>query len=142
MKTPTKRRRSPRQNPRELYEYLLLLTRLYNNRKKRIVTRMMVRTVKEFSHFRYILDVDARVEGRSITVDIQGLRAPEFTVPDVGPATFETEFDNLEGVYDVMVRKLGKERNLFRINVAPEHVVVEQSPEQRFVNLITQLEHW
>lgn len=136
------RKRSPKRRPESLYEYLLLMTPQYNELKKRIVTRVAVRTVKEFSNFRYRLLADTRVDGQTLRIDIRGLEAPELTVPDVGPAVFETEFDNLNGVYDVIVQKLHKEENVFRVNVSSQNVAIERVPEKRFVDIITHPEQW
>jgi hypothetical protein len=123
-------------------EYLLLITPWYNELKKRTVTRVSVRTVKEFTNFRYRLIVDARVHEHTLYIDIRGLEAPALTLPDMGPATFEAEFDDLAGTYDVVVKKLSKEENTFRVNISTQRVVVERVPEKQFIEIITHPEQW
>jgi hypothetical protein len=140
--TQASRKRTRRRQPKALYEYVLLITPRYNETKKRIVTYVAIRTVKEFSNFRYRLIADARVENRTLRIDIRGLEAPELTLPDVGPAAFQTEFDNLNGTYDVIVQKLHKEENTFRVNISSQKVTVENVPEKRFVDIITHPEQW
>lgn len=136
------RKRTRKRQPKSLYEYLLFVTPRYNETKKRIVTYVAIRTVKEFSSFRYRLIADARVENRTLRIDIRGLKAPEITLPDVGPAVFETEFDNLNGRYDVIIRKLHKAENSFRLNISSQKVMVESVPEKRFIDIITHPEQW
>lgn len=136
------RRKSPKRMPKQLYDYILLITPRFNERKKRIVTHVALRTVKEFTNFRYELVADAHVGNHTISIDIKGLRAPELTLPDVGSAIFETEFDDLNGVYDVAVRKLRKEVNLFRVSISPQKVAVIKKPDKQFIDLVTQREDW
>lgn len=138
----TVRRKKPKQHPKQLYEYILLITPRFNERKKQMVTLVALRTVKEFSNFRYVLVAEARVDDRTLQIDIKGLRAPELTLPNVGPAIFETEFDILDGTYEIVIRKLRKEVNIFRVSISTEQVIVEQSPKMRFIDLVTHMEDW
>lgn len=139
---PAQRGKKGKVQPKDTYEYVLLIVPRLNERKKRIVTYVALRTVKEFSHFRYQLIVEIRVEKRTLHLDIQGLRPPELTLPDVGPATFETEIDDLHGKVDVVVRRLQKEVNVFHVDISRETVKVGEKPEARFVDLVTRPEDW
>ncbi len=121
-------------------EYVLVMTPRYNERKNRTVIYIALRTVKEFRHFRYDIVVEHSLEGRRLRFDIQGLRAPELTFAGVGPAIFETEYDNLSGKYEVVVTKLRKEVNRFHVNISPGSVLVEKVPGAKFVNLINRME--
>ena len=118
------------------------MTPSFNEQKNKTVTRAALRTVKEFSNFKYELIVDTRVEGRTILLDVRGLRAPQLTFPAVGPATFESEFDNLLGNYEVSVSKLGKDVNVFRVDVRPDRVALDGKPAAGFVDFVTREEEW
>lgn len=123
-------------------EYVLLMTPRYNEQQKRTVTYVALRTTKEFSNFRYEIVVESRLERRTLRFDIRGLRAPELTLPGFGPAIFEAEYTDLSGSYEVIVTKLRKDVNVFQVHVSPNKIVVERSPESKFVDLITQMEDW
>lgn len=123
-------------------EYVLLMTPRYNERKNRNVIYVALRTVKEFSNFRYDIVVEHSLEGRCLRLDIHGLRAPELTIAGMGPAIFETEYDNLSGKYEVVVTKLRKDVNRFHVKISPENVLVEKGPEVRFIDLVNRMEGW
>ena len=107
-----------------------------------MVTYVALRTVKEFTNFKYDLIVETRVEGRKLFLDIHGLRAPELTFPNVGPATFETELEDLRGKFEVAVSKLRKEVNVFQVDISRDNVALEQKPDHGFVDLVTRTEEW
>jgi hypothetical protein len=142
MPAPKTRQRTKRIQPKPTHEYVLLMMPRFNERKGRVVTYVALRTVKEFTNFKYELIVDARVDGGTMFLDIHGLRPPRLTLPDLGPATFETEFDHLEGPFDVVVKKLRKDVNTFRVVVSASGVVVDSRPEKRFIELITRTDDW
>jgi len=123
-------------------DYVLLMTPCYSERKRRPVTYLALRSVKQFRSFRYDIVVEHRLDGNTLYLDIRGLRPPELTLPGVGPAIFETEYDNLAGNYEVVITKLHKEVNRFHVRIAPEKVLVEKSPRARFIDLVTRMEDW
>jgi len=136
------KRRSRKAEVRQPFEYVLLIAPKFNERKNKTVTRVAIRTVKEFTNFAYELIVDTRMEDRRLILGIRGLRAPQLTFPAVGPATFESEFDDLLGNYEVAVSKLGKEVNVFRVDIRPENVTLEKKPAAGFVDVVTRPEEW
>ncbi len=123
-------------------EYVLLMTPRYSERKRRTVTYVALRKVKEFKSFRYDIVVEHRLDGNTLYLDIRGLRPPELTLPGVGPAIFETEYDNLAGNYEVIITKLHKEVNRFHVRVSAENILAERSPRVRFIELVTRMEDW
>lgn len=123
-------------------EYRLLITPQIDERTKRVQTYMAVRTMQEFTNFRYDLVVDHKVEGAVLRFDIQGLRAPRMTMPGFGPAVFETKANHLKGKFNVVVHKLDKETNLFRVRISDREVVVEQRPDKPFIEIVTRREEW
>jgi len=123
-------------------EYRLLLAPRYNERDRRRVTYVALRTVTEFSHFRYEVVVKAEVKGRELHLDIHGLRAPELTLPHSGSALFETELADLDGTYTVVVSKPGHEVNRFTVEITADRVSLLRSPEERFIDLVTAPSEW
>ena len=141
--TPRKPVRDKRTVPKKLpIEYILLITPRFDERTERTFFYVAVRTVQEFTSFRYELVVDHRVEERTMIFDIQGLRAPRVTLPGFGPATFESKHEKLSGPYDVVVNKLQKERNKFRIHITSKEVSLESKPDEPFIEIVTHMEDW
>jgi len=123
-------------------EYVLLVTPSYNERRKEKVTLFALRTVTEFTNFRYRLVVEPTLRDRTLTLLIQGLSAPELTLPAMGPAEFRDERTGLRGKYEVVVSKHGKAFTAFTINITPAAVRVENVPDDRFVDIVTRIEDW
>lgn len=123
-------------------EYRLLVTLRYNEREDHYVTLIGLRTTNEFSNFRYEMIVEPKVSGKTLRLDIHGLRAPQVTIPGSGPAVFRTEFPELLGRYNIIVAKLDKEENAFTLNISTNGVVVEKVPRKRFVDIVTTEDRW
>ena len=123
-------------------EYRILIAPGFNEEGKEVVTRVAVRTVSEFTSFRYEIVVESAVSERTIHLDIRGLRAPQVSLPSSGPAVFETELPKLRGAYDVIVAKPNRETNEFSITVSEKSVTVKKNPENKFVEIVTIEEEW
>jgi len=123
-------------------EYRLLVTPVYKEREKQIVTLFGLRTINEFSNFHYEIIVEPAISDKTIRLDIRGLRAPQVTIPGSGPAVFRQEFPDLHGTYSLVVRKLDKQENFFTINITDKSVTVKDSDEQRFCDVVTNPEEW
>ena len=123
-------------------EYRLLITPIYHEREKRKATRVALRTVNEFTSFRYEIVVKPELTDRTIRLSIQGLRAPQLTLPEMGPALFATEYTGLHGNYTIIISKPSREENIFTVNISDTHVVLENSPAKRFVDLVTTEGEW
>jgi hypothetical protein len=123
-------------------EYRLLITPKYDDREKKSVTFVALRTVNEFKNFLYEIVVHPEVSERTLRFNIQGLRAPQLTLPGTGPARWSHEFNDLHGAYTVIVSKIERDENIFNVRIAKDKVVVEKSPKTRFVDLVTSEEEW
>lgn len=123
-------------------EYRLLVTSLYKEREKEFVTLIGLRTFNEFTNFHYELIVDISLSGKTLEIDIRGLRAPQVTIPGSGPAVFMKEVKDLHGTYTIVVKKLSKEENIFSLHITKEKVVVKESPAKRFTDVVTTREDW
>src|SRR5262249_49136945 len=122
-----------RVKPRVPLEYRVLMTQKYDTHEKRDATFVGVRTVNEFQNFLYEIVVATEVSGRTVKIDIRGLRAPAVTIPGTGPARYSVSIPELQGVYTVVISKLDKEENEYEINASAGRVTVTRSPEDKFV---------
>ncbi len=135
-------KKGKRVKPKFPIEYRVLITPQYHEREKETFTLIALRTVSEFTNFRYEIVVHPSIEDHTIRLNIQGLRAPQVSLPESGPAVFETEYNNLSGQYDVIISKLGREENVFSISISDAQVIVEKSPRKKFVEVVTTRDEW
>ncbi|MBI1806167.1 MAG: hypothetical protein HYR76_03835 [Ignavibacteria bacterium] len=135
-------RQGKRVKPKFPIEYRVLITPRFKEQEKEIVTHVAIRTVSEFTSFRYQIVVETNVSDRTIRLSIQGLRAPQVTLPATGPAVFETEFKNLSGTYTVIISKLDRDMNEFSISISDRSVTVKKSPKKKFAEIVTNEEDW
>jgi len=135
-------KKGKRVKPVELYDYSLLIAKKYKERERKIVTLVALRTVKEFSNFRYEIIVQDSVDDKTLRLDIHGLRAPQQTIPGAGPALFTKEYDGLNGTYEVVVTKLDGTSNAFLVEIGQEHVKLLKNPKNKFVTMATNEEEW
>ncbi len=135
-------RKTDRVKPRFPIEYRVLITRTYKEREKETVTTVAIRTVNEFTNFRYEIVVEAVLKDQSLRLGINGLRAPQVTIPGTGPATYRTEFRNLRGTYTVIVSKPGREENTFSVRISGDSVTIESVPKKKFVEIVTDENEW
>ncbi len=135
-------KKGKRVKPKFSLEYRLLIVPRYKEAEKKSVTLFALRTVNEFTSFRYEIVVAAKLEERTLRLNIHGLRAPQLSLPGAGPALFETEFELVRGTYSVVVSKLDREENTFSVQISPEKVTVEVSPDGKFVDIVTREEDW
>ena len=123
-------------------EYRLLLTPKYDEHTQKKVTRLALRTVTEFSSFRYEILVDESLVDKTLRLNIHGLRAPRMTLPAMGPATFEKEYPDLTGRYTLVVSKLEREETSFVVHISEDRVTIEKAPQKTFVDVVTREEEW
>jgi hypothetical protein len=123
-------------------EYRLLITPKYKERENKTVILVALRTVSEFTNFLYEIIVEDSVNDNNLLLSIHGLRAPQVSLPGTGPAVFKKEFTGFNGTYTVVVTKLNREENLFTVNISNKKVTIENSPNEKFVELVTSEEEW
>jgi len=135
-------KRGKRVKPVLTAEYILLVTPHVNRRTGAKVTLIALRTVTEFTNFRYELVVQPTLDGRTLTLLIQGLRAPELTLPAMGPAEFRHERTDFDGKYEIVVSKHNKIFDTYTVRVSASEVKVDSIPENRFSEIVTRIEDW
>ena len=123
-------------------EYRLLITPRYNERQKKTLTFIEMQTVTEFTNFLYEIIVEDSVTDHDLRLKIHGLRAPKMSFPGTGPATFKKEFSNLDGTYHVIVTKLERGENIFVVDISSQKVILQKSPTNKFIEIVTSFEEW
>lgn len=94
-----------------------------------------VRTVKEFVSFNYEILLTATVQGREITLQISGIHAPLMVMPGVGPAKGTALLKDIQGPYDLIVKKLNKEVTSFAITLGDDRVSLDRTPPHPFIQV-------
>ena len=135
-------KKGKRVKPKFPIEYRVLIMREMNEREKRMVTRVSLRTTIEVRNFLYEIIVEPILDGRTLHLKIHGLRAPQVTIPGTGPAKYSTTFGDLDGTYAVIITKPNGDENAFEIRITDKLVVLEESPRKRFADLVTSEEEW
>ncbi len=135
-------KKGKRIKPRFPIEYRVLITPKYKEHEKTIVTRVALRTVNEFSNFRYEIVVVPELQDRSLRLNIHGLRAPQVSLPGAGPAVYETEYADLRGPYEIVISKLDREENSFGVTISDRQVTLERAPKKKFVEVVTDENEW
>jgi len=118
-------------------DYRVLISSRYDDRKKKYLTRVVLRTIKEFSNFQYQIVVAADLKEQTLRLAVQGLRSPKTTFPGSGPALYETEYPDLCGQYEVIVSKANRWENKFSVKISKGNVEISKSPARKFVDIVT-----
>ena len=120
----------------------MLITQVSKEREKVIVTRIALRTMNEFTNFRYEIVVEPTLEVDILRLKVQGLRAPKLSLPSTGSATFVTEYPDLQGRLTIIVSKPDRQENEFVVNIAGRSVELRKGPRLGFIQLVTKEEEW
>jgi len=107
-------------------EYTLFVTPHVNERSQKPTTLVVLRTAASFASFRYLLAVDARLDGATIRLKVLGLQAPRMNLPGAGPAEFREEFENLDGDYRIIVQGLDDSSTEVAVRIAPGRVTLTE----------------
>ena len=135
-------KKGKRIKPRFPVEYRLLIIPVLKDRERKTVTLVALRTVNEFTNFRYEIVVEPELSNHTLRLTIQGLRAPQVTIPGGGPAVFRTEYSDLNGSYTIVVSKLNRAESTFLVKISKGMVIVEKGPKKSFVEIVTNEEEW
>jgi hypothetical protein len=106
-------------------EYRLLIIPQTDERTEKPTTLFVLETAQAFAAFRYELSVREKIEGRSITFTILGLKTPGLSLPSSGRARFTRELGELKGSYDITVVGLDGRATSFPITVGKGRVEIK-----------------
>ncbi len=123
-------------------EYRLLVTPQLDEQLQEVKLVITIRTIKEFTNFQYELVVTDTLAGDTLSFNIVGLRAPKTNVPRIGFAFYTKAFDNPVKIKKIVVKKMDKKENIFTLRISNEKAVVKSSPEDAFIEIITEHSNW
>jgi hypothetical protein len=95
-------------------------------------------TVKEFRTFKYDIQVDLKAGDGLISLIIEGINAPQLSIPEHGPAQFSKMLYDLKGTYTVRVSKSNGAENSFELQFSSRKTIQKKKKiKNRFVELET-----
>lgn len=101
------------------------------------------RTKKVFENFAYRINVVSAFnqKKKELSFNIEGLSAPLLDFSRSGPAYHIYRFFNFEDSdYELFISKYRKKKTHFRMRVSRDGIKMLQVPEDRFINVITEVE--
>jgi hypothetical protein len=102
--------------PPKEFEYVLNITKQYDDIKKKDYISFNFNTTKEFLTFQYILKIESRFEERELYFNILGFSAPLGELSNYGHAGYEYRlYDYKIGEYHVMVDKRDSNTTKFKL---------------------------
>lgn len=123
-------------------EYRLLVTPEYDELQQRQLLLVCIRTIKEFSSFRYELAVTDTLDGATLKLNIVGLRAPKTNIPRIGFAMFEKLYEQPASIKKIVILKMDKKENSFTLRTTKLRTIVKELPERPFIEIVTSKQDW
>lgn len=123
----------PTRNP---IEYHLSVGWAHDENRRKETLIVILTTAKDFRNFLYKLVVKDSIEGDTLRLSIEGLRAPQPSLPGFGPAEWRKSFESLPEHLRIVVAKLGGAENEFLITLSRDRMDVHAKPDAPFVDLV------
>jgi hypothetical protein len=127
--------------PPKEFEYLLYISKEYDEIKKKDYISFSFTTTKEFLTFQYILKIENKFEGNNIYFNILGFSAPLGELSNYGHAGYEYRmYDYKTGDYSVMIDKRDSDTSKFKLSIlksGKEPVKVTHIPKNTFIQIKT-----
>ena len=104
--------------PPKKFEYILNITKEYDETSKRDYISFSFQTTKEFLTFQYILKIESSVEDKNIYFNLLGFSAPIGELSNYGFAGFEYRlYDYKFTEYNITVDKKDSDKSRFKLVV-------------------------
>jgi len=104
--------------PPKEHEYVLNITKEYDNTKKKNYLSFEFSTTKVFLTFQYILKIERKISDRVFYFNILGFSAPVGELSNYGRAGYEYRmYDYIPGEYQVIVDKRDSDTSKFKLTV-------------------------
>lgn len=104
--------------PQKKHEFSLEISKRRDEIEKKNFIRFMINTTKQFLTFRYLIDVDTKVENNKIVFIINGFTAPVYELSNPGYAGFEYRLFNYKLTdYKIELSRFGKQKSNFLLSV-------------------------
>jgi hypothetical protein len=104
--------------PAKKFEYVLNISKEYDEVSKRDYISFRFQTTKEFLTFQYILKIESIIEGKDIRFNILGFTAPIGDLSSHGTAGYEYRmFDYKYTEYCVIIDKKDSDKSKFKMSI-------------------------
>lgn len=128
--------------PPKEFEYLLHISKEYDEIRKKDYISFQFTTTKEFLTFQYILKIDNKFEENNIYFNILGFSAPLGELSNYGHAGYEYRmYDYKTGDYHVMIDKRDSNTSKFKLLIqrsVNQPVKVSHIPKNTFIQIKTE----
>jgi len=128
--------------PPKEFEYLLNITKEYDEIKKKEYISFKFSTTKEFLTFQYILKIENKFEANNIYFNILGFSAPVGDLSNYGHAGYEYRmYEFKPGDYSVAIDKRDSSTSKFKLLIrksGKEPVKVSHIPKNTFIQIKTE----
>lgn len=125
-----------RATPKPALDYRLRVFPRFKEQEQRHTTMFILETTQSFASFVYDLSVNEHREQNRIHWKVLGLKPPQLSIPSSGHATFEREYDDLNGVYDLVLQGLDGKTNTFTLQISPDNVALLRASREKFAELV------
>ena len=128
--------------PAKEFEYLLNISKEYDEIKKKEYISFKFSTTKEFLTFQYILKIENKFEENKIYFNLLGFSAPVGELSNYGHAGYEYRmYDFKPGDYTVEIDKRDSSTSKFKLLIQKsfkEPVKVSHIPKTTFIQIKTE----
>lgn len=116
--------------------YRLMVSSLLGGRGQKRKTRLVLETSQSFASFVYDLSVQEQREGNHLRLKVLGLKPPQLSIPSAGRATFERDYEDLAGTFEVTIENLDGRTNTFTLSASSGSITLVKAPRNTFTQLI------
>ena len=128
--------------PRKEHEYVLNVTKEYDEIKKKDYISFKFSTTKEFLTFQYILKIEKKINGNDLYFNILGFSAPVGELSNYGFAGYEYRmYDYKPGEYQIIVDNRDSDSSKFKLTLQKsktDPVKISQVPKKTFIQIISE----
>ena len=120
------------------FEFKLNISKQFDDVRKKDYVLLEFNTMKEFENFAYKINVKQSIdlEKKELKFDLEGLSAPVISLSKAGNARYEYKFyDFKQTEYNLVLYKLGENRNLFKFKVLKNGVKLTREPSKKFIEV-------
>jgi hypothetical protein len=125
--------------PPKEYEYILNITKEFDDIKKKDYISFKFNTTKEFLTFQYILKIENKFSGNELYFNILGFSAPVGELSNYGYAGYEYRmYDYIPGDYTVVIDKRDSDTSKFKLSLQKsksDPVKFSNIPKKTFIQI-------
>lgn len=125
--------------PPKEHEYVLNVTKQYDDIKKKDYISFRFNTTKEFLTFQYILKIEKRFQDNELYFNILGFSAPVGELSNYGVAGYEYRmYDYKPGEYQLVIDKRDSETSKFKLTLyksKSDPIKISSIPKKTFIQI-------